>query len=40
MREQTELWISQQVVEALLDAETEGYKTGLDRQALTRCLPA
>lgn len=26
-REQTELWISQQVVEALLDAETEGYKT-------------
>lgn len=39
-REQTELWISQQVVEALLDAETEGYKTGLDRQALTDALLA
>lgn len=39
-REQTELWISQQVVEALLDAETEGYKTGLDRQSLADVLLA
>lgn len=27
-------------MEALLDAETEGYKTGLDRQALTDALLA
>lgn len=39
-REQTELWISQQVVEALLDAEAEGYQTGLDRQAVTDVLLA
>lgn len=39
-REQTELWISQQVVEALLDAEAEGYSTRLDRQAVTDALIA
>lgn len=31
-QENTELWISQQVIEALLDAEAAGYKTGFDRQ--------
>lgn len=35
---QTSLWISQQVVEAMLMAEKEGFKTGLDRHSLTTSL--
>ena len=37
-KDKTELWISKQVVEAMLDAEAEGYKINFDKQAVVDVL--
>ncbi len=37
-RDKTELWISRQIIEAILEAEKEGFKTDFDRQATIDAL--